>query len=107
MVLQKHDTPTNLKELGKQLGYKNIVLRFADDKTLASNLGTSQGNVSPLALFNDIAQLVNVAIDKRLLEHDGPVLVHPLTNEASVSVHVKDMVKCIEVSGHAWEEVEF
>ena len=104
---QKHDTPTDMKSLAQQLGYGNITLRFSDAKTLATNLGTTQGNVSPLALINDTAQLVNVAIDRNLLDEGGPVLVHPLTNEASVELNIKDILSFIEQTGHTWVTVEF
>ena len=54
-------------DLAKRLGYGKIVIRFGDAESLVENLGVVQGHVTPLALANDTAQVVNVALDARLL----------------------------------------
>ena len=37
----------------------------------------------------------------------GPLLFHPLTNEASTAISVADFVKFIAATGHSYTEVDF
>ena len=65
----RHPVPiqVDMVDLAKRLGYGKIVIRFGDAESLVENLGVVQGHVTPLALANDTAQVVNVALDARLL----------------------------------------
>ena len=98
----------DLVDLAKRLGYGKIVIRFGDAESLLENLGVVQGNVTPLALANDTAGVVNVALDARLLAPGAdPLLFHPLTNEATTAVTAAGLLAFIAATGHSYEVVDF
>jgi Ala-tRNA(Pro) deacylase len=101
LVVALADAKTDLNAIGKKLGYAKDGVRFADAETLAENLGVAQGHVSPLALVNDEARLVNVVLDAALATAPGPLLFHPCFNEASVEINYADLLKLIDATGHA------
>jgi len=107
LVVAAHDADTNLTKLAAKLGYGKIVLRFGEADALLENLGVRAGNVSPFCLANDAAQLVNVAVDARLLASAGPLLFHPQTNEATTAIAPTDLLKFIAATGHAHTVVDF
>lgn len=107
LVVAAHDTKVDMVSLASKLGYGKIVIRFDSAESLAENLGVAPGNVSPLALANDAALRVQVALDARLVSGSECVWVHPLTNEASVPLAPAQLTAFIAATGHAVTVVDF
>ena len=85
LVVAKHDSKVNLKELTKELGYPSKgELRMGRDEALTGSLQVVQGEVTPFALINDPTVTVNVVLDKNLVESAEKMWFHPLSNEASL-----------------------
>lgn len=107
LVVALTEARVELGALGVKLGYpKSVQLRMAAPEVMLENLGVAPGNATPLALINDTALQVNVAIDKAMLEQPA-LLFHPLTNEASTSISPQDLLKVIAATGHKVEVVDF
>jgi hypothetical protein len=102
LVFAKATSKTDTKAIGKTLGYGSTVVRFGDDETLLANLGARKGEVSPINIMNDTALRVNVAFDTALREEvgSGNVVVHPLTNEASIVIPMDALRKFVFSTGH-------
>lgn len=84
---------------------------FGSPDRLRRVLGIEPGSVSPLALVNDVARGaespgVRIVLDRGIerYEHVG---VHPLHNEATVRIAVRDLVRFLEAIGRApaWLEI--
>ena len=108
LVVLRHDTVLNMKDLATQLGYGKITIRFGDAKSLLGNLGTAQGHVSPFALMNDTKLDVQVALDEAIVQAgaDETFLVHPFVNEACVGVKGGDMGTLVQRTGHNFVTVK-
>jgi len=108
LVVLRHDTTLNMKDLATQLGYGKITIRFGDAKSLLSNLGTAQGHVSPFALMNDTKLDVQVAIDEAIVQAgaEETFLLHPLMNEACVGVKGGDLGTVVQRTGHNFVTVK-
>lgn len=76
-------------------------MRFGDDKSLLQNLGARKGEVSPLAVMNDTAQRVKVAFDASLAGETRPLVLHPLSCEASIHMPLADVRAFVQSTGHA------
>jgi Ala-tRNA(Pro) deacylase len=63
-------------------------------------LGVEPGSVTPLALVNDEARVVRLALDRGLKE-GGPVNAHPLVNTMTTAVAIQDLLRLFEATGHA------
>lgn len=99
LVVATHDTTIDIKALSKKLGSKKP-MRFATLDVTAAMLGANKGELSPLCLVNDVAGEVRVAVDGKVLEDPDGAWFHPLTNEASVRIGSKDLIRFIQATGH-------
>ena len=108
LVVLRHDTTLNMKDLATQLGYGKITIRFGDAKSLLENLGTAQGHVSPFALMNDTKLDVQVALDDAIVQAGAAetFLLHPLVNEACLGVTGADLCSVVERTGHKYVTVK-
>jgi len=97
LVTCLEDRPVDLKALGEALGAGR--LSFGSPERLMRHLGVLPGAVTPLAVMNDKAGQVELAIDAALLAHD-PVNVHPLTNDMTVALSPRDLLRFLEEVGH-------
>jgi Ala-tRNA(Pro) deacylase len=88
----------NLKEVATALGARRF--SFCNAERLMTYLGVTPGAVSPLALINDVGTEVNFFIDEFLLESDM-IHVHPLHNQATVGIGVREMLDFLSSQGHA------
>ncbi|MBO6518849.1 MAG: prolyl-tRNA synthetase associated domain-containing protein [Rhodospirillales bacterium] len=104
LVTADEDRPVDLKALREKLGSKP--LSFASADRLMANLGVEPGSVTPLAMINDEAGAVTMAIDGALLEHDL-INVHPLVNTATTAMTPGDLIRFLEASGHAPLVIDF
>jgi Ala-tRNA(Pro) deacylase len=94
----------NLKALRDPLGARGS-LSFASAEALYELLGVLPGSVSLLALANDEACLVNVAIDRTLLHADA-VGCHPLTNTRTTVLAPAALKAFLRVTGHLAQEID-
>lgn len=83
LVLTPYDARIDLRTLAARSGTKRLSFATADE--LQQRLGVPRGAVSPLALINDADRMVRFIVDERLREADR-LLVHPLTNAATLSI---------------------
>mmetsp|Transcript_41594 Transcript_41594/g.107643 ORF Transcript_41594/g.107643 Transcript_41594/m.107643 type:complete len:180 (-) Transcript_41594:184-723(-) len=85
LVVLRSDTKAELKTLASELGTKAGNLRFASDDVLKQVLNVDKGEVTPLALMNDVDRKV-VPVFEKCLEGVQAIVVHPMTNSASISI---------------------
>uniref|UniRef100_A0A0G4FJG8 proline--tRNA ligase n=1 Tax=Chromera velia CCMP2878 TaxID=1169474 RepID=A0A0G4FJG8_9ALVE len=96
LVTALHDSDTNMKALQQQLGAAN--LRFADAEVMTGILKVEKGAVSPVAIMNDAENQVTLALDAKMKSCDR-VLIHPLHNQATISIAFGDLMKCLSAIG--------
>ncbi len=82
VTLLEHRT-VNLKALGDQLGIGK--LSFASPQRLMSYLGVIPGAVTPLAVINDVSQVVTAVLDQSLLSKD-PLHFHPCDSRMTTTI---------------------
>jgi Ala-tRNA(Pro) deacylase len=74
-------------------------LSFASQEYLKEILGVEAGAVTPLAVMNDKAGMVKPVLDAAIIKADL-VNVHPLHNEATLSMTSAELVRFMEDCGH-------
>jgi Ala-tRNA(Pro) deacylase len=104
LVVALEDRAIDLKRLGEALGAGR--LSFASPERLMRHLGVEPGSVTPLALINDQARIVQLALD-RGLTGDGPINVHPLVNTMTTAMTPKDLLRFFAATGHAPRWLDF
>lgn len=104
LVTIAEDTPVNLKALRDPLGARGS-LSFASHEALFELLGVLPGSVSLLALANDTARLVNVAIDRTLMRADA-IGCHPLANTRTTVLSPAALKAFLDLTGHAAQEID-
>jgi Ala-tRNA(Pro) deacylase len=104
LVVCLESRSVDLKALGRTLGAGN--LSFGSPDRLMSYLGAIPGAVTPLAVVNDSAGAVRVALDKEILEHE-PLNFHPLDNAMTTSIGSTDFLAFLEAQDHAPVFVDF
>ena len=75
-------------------------LRLADEAVLQERLGVRQGAVNPFALANDTGRAVTFLLDRDLLGGTR-VCFHPMSNAATLSLHVDDFQRFLTAVGHS------
>ena len=108
LITCNEDCRIDLKALAVAMGYRgsNGRFYFASEDRLRRHLGVSPGAVSPLALINDTANLVQFAVDISLLDYEVMHL-HPLDNHHTTTISVQDLIKFAEYTGHKPARLEF
>lgn len=97
LVVLAGEKRADLKALARQLG--STALSFASAERLQRYLGLSQGEVTPLGVWQDEARAVEVVFD-RDLPGFSRLGVHPNTNTATVWLHFDDLRRLIETHGN-------
>ena len=97
LVVALEDRVIDLERLGEVLGAGR--LSFGSPERLRRHLGVEPGSVTPLALINDDARSVRLALD-RALANGGPVNVHPLVNTMTTAIAPADLLRLFEATGH-------
>ncbi|HIW22281.1 MAG TPA: prolyl-tRNA synthetase associated domain-containing protein [Candidatus Dorea intestinavium] len=90
LITCDENTVVDLKSLSKKLGAGN--LSFASEERLLKYLGLTEGSVTPFGLLNDTNHDVEFFLDKNLTKAKR-IGIHPLTNEATVFLTLKDLEK--------------
>eukprot|EP00943_MAST-04B_sp_MAST-4B-sp1_P000640 g640.t1 len=104
LIVALHDSNVNLKAISKNFGYKDQ-MRFGKEDLLKEKLGVIQGEVSPLALLNNPACDVQIALDSKMMSMER-LWFHPLTMEASTGITPDDLLKYIVKSGRSYEVID-
>ncbi len=97
LVVVEETKPIDLKDLGEVIGGGRLSFGSAD--RLMQFLGVRPGAVSPLTLINDHQQDVQLVMDKTLL-NQGLINVHPLVNDKTLTISVKDLDIFLSHTGH-------
>jgi len=97
LITALFDAKIDLKKTSKALQAPE--LRFADAQMLMQYLGVEPGSVTPLGLINDTEHAVHVVLDKKIFDYDI-IAMHPLVNNASVTLSPDDLVRFIEACGN-------
>ena len=69
-------------------------------------LGVRPGAVTPFGLLNDRDHRVDVVLDSGLAAY-GQVNAHPLHNEATTTILWSDLLRFLDLTGHAPRMVDF
>jgi Ala-tRNA(Pro) deacylase len=97
LVVALEDRKIGLKALQQRIGA--AALSFGSPERLLEVLGVTPGSVTPFALINDGALLVNVVLDHEMMGLDF-VNYHPLTNQATSTLRPDALLVFIEACGH-------
>lgn len=90
LVTMLEDRTVNLKALGEQLGIGKP--SFASPQRLMHYLGVIPGAVTPLAVINDVNQIVTSVLDKSLLAED-PLHFHPCDNGMTTTLSAQSLLR--------------
>ena len=104
LVVALEDRAVDLKRLGEVLGAGK--LSFGSPDRLRRTLGVEPGSVTPLALVNDTAGAVRLALDRGLA--DGQALnAHPLVNSMTTTPSLDDLQRLFAATGHEPRWLDF
>lgn len=104
LLMMPADKPFKTKYLSSQLGCAR--LSFATPEAMSELIHIQPGAVSPLGLIHDTERVVNLIVDKDLL--NSPIYAcHPCVNTASVVMTLDTLLsKVIPATGHSYTIVE-
>lgn len=102
LVVLGKDKRANLKDIQQQLGC--TALSFASEERLMKYLGLGTGAVTPLGVINDKDCLVEVVLDKDLIDKQK-IGIHPNVNTATVWLSFASLKKLVEHNGNKIEYV--
>ena len=97
LVVAEENKDIDLKSLGEAIGAGRLSFGSAD--RLMQFLGVRPGAVSPLTLFNDKDQQVQLVMDQGLYDHDV-INVHPLVNDKTITMNIADLDTFLTKTGH-------
>ncbi len=104
LVVALEDRAIDLKRLGDVLGAGR--LSFGSAERLKRTLGVEPGSVTPLALVNDEARAVRLALDRGVAD-GGPVNAHPLVNTMTTALAPADLLRFFAATGHGLHWLDF
>ncbi|MEE9333950.1 MAG: YbaK/EbsC family protein [Granulosicoccaceae bacterium] len=96
MVLED-STSIDLKQLANLVGVKSW--SFASTERLMEHLGVEPGSVTPFALLNDQSNVVNLAIEEKILNSESANF-HPLINTATLNITSTGLREFLRSTGH-------
>jgi Ala-tRNA(Pro) deacylase len=98
LVCVQAERDVDLRALPDRIGAKPR-LSFGSEDRLMRYLGVTAGAVSPLAIINDPGRVVQVVLDRSLLDADL-VNLHPLDNAKTTALAPRDLLRFLETEGH-------
>lgn len=104
LVVALEDAAVPLNSFDRVIG--SARLSFASAERLWQVLGVRPGSVTPFALVNDLERVVNVVLQKAMLDHD-PLNYHPLSNDRTTAIAPADLLRFIRACGHEPRVVAF
>lgn len=96
LVTVRGDKQVDLQKLGAAIGER---LSFASENRLRQYLNLQKGEVTPLGVFYDQENAVEVYLDQDL-EACGRIGVHPADNTATVFLRFADLLKLVQACGN-------
>ncbi|GMQ82125.1 MAG: prolyl-tRNA synthetase associated domain-containing protein [Rhodothermia bacterium] len=103
LVIVGYGKRVDLKALSKMIEVSPLSL--ASPERLWTHLGVEPGSVSLLAITNDVEHVVDIVIDKSLLDAEY-WKCHPHVNTSTLSIAVTDIIRIMEQSEHGYKVVE-
>lgn len=97
LVVTREDRSIDLKELSTRL--ETGRLSFGSPERLMGTLGVIPGAVTPFAVMNDTERLVQVVLDRGLLDLE-PLNFHPLVNTMTTAISSSDLLKFLHAVDH-------
>lgn len=97
LAVTLEDRAIDLKDLGERLGAGR--LSFGSPERLMRYLGVIPGAVTPFAVINDREGVVQVALDREMLDAD-PLNFHPLDNAKTTAISASGLLEFLAVTGH-------
>lgn len=104
LVVALEDAAVPLNSFDRVIG--SARLSFASGDRLWRVLGVRPGSVTPFALINDRERVVNVVLQKAMLDYD-PLNYHPLSNDRTTAIAPADLLRFIRACGHEPRVVAF
>ncbi|MGB7288412.1 MAG: prolyl-tRNA synthetase associated domain-containing protein [Salaquimonas sp.] len=98
LIIAGNKARISLNKIHSLIGASGRV-SFANADYLMEHLGVKPGSVNAFAPMNDHQKLVNVIIDKPLLENEL-INCHPLINEMTTTISREDLLKFLEFTDH-------
>jgi Ala-tRNA(Pro) deacylase len=98
LLVALNERPIDLKTLPDKIGSGR--LSFASADRLMQYLGVKPGSVTPFALINDPDQVVQVFLDRAMLEEHALLNFHPLQNSMTTAITPGDLLAFIAACGH-------
>ncbi len=99
LVSVEEDANVDLKTIHQLIGGSGRI-SFGNAEAMQAYLGVSPGAVTLLGAINDTDGQVTVVIDEGLLRHEV-INAHPLMNTATTSIGKADLIRFLEMTGHA------
>lgn len=109
LVTAEHHTQVNLNAFSQWLRDRRLAssrLSFGSADLLLATLGVTPGSVTPLALVNDGARKVHVALDARLMAADI-ISCHPLRNDMTTVMTPQILYKTLLDMGYRPLVIDF
>lgn len=97
LVVTCEDRSIDLKELSTRLDTGRF--SFGSPERLMRTLGVIPGAVTPFAVMNDTERLVQVVLDRGLLDLE-PLNFHPLVNTMTTAISSVDLLKFLDAVDH-------
>jgi Ala-tRNA(Pro) deacylase len=104
LVVALEDRAVDLRRLGEVLGAGK--LSFGSPDRLRRTLGVEPGSVTPLALANDTAGTVRLALDRGLADGQ-PLNAHPLVNSMTTTLSLDGLQRLFAATGHEPRWLDF
>ena len=75
---------------------QNLLMKLTQED-LKKYLSLSHGEVTPLGIFNDVSQSVEVIFDQNISDIIG---IHPLTNTKTIYIKTSELIQMIKEHGN-------
>lgn len=106
LLVVEQDHRVDLRALKEKLKLPGGQFAFASTDRLGKYLGVVPGSVSPLAVFNDHENKVDVFIQSTLLAHQW-IYLHPCRNTHSTRMRTSDLLRVLEAWRHPVTQLDF
>jgi Ala-tRNA(Pro) deacylase len=98
LVTVDEEASVDLKQIHHLIGASGRV-SFGKPEALMELLGVVPGAVTVFGLINDSSGKVKLVLDATLMEN-AVINAHPLTNDATTSIAIADLLRFVEATGH-------
>ncbi len=106
LLVVEQDHRVDLRALKERLRFPGGQFAFASTERLGKYLGVVPGSVSPLAVFNDHENKVDVFMQNTLLTHQW-IYLHPCRNTHSTRMRTSDLLRLLQAWQHPVTSLDF